>query len=125
MLDGLPPKAREAVEWMASDEVRRVKAAATAGYFVDLAQSLREIRRVLRPGGRCALVIARQHTFYRYKSRDIVRVIDNADIVSELAERSGLEVEHALHVELNKQNTVARPRSLDAYYETALILKRP
>lgn len=124
-LDSLPPKAREAVEWMASDEVRQVKAAATASYFVDLAQSLREIRRVLRSGGRCAMVIARQHTFYRYKSRDVVRVIDNADIVSELAGVNGLEVENAIHVELNKQNTVARPRSLDAYYEAVLILKRP
>jgi len=124
-LDGLLPKAREAVEWMASDEVRQVKAAATASYFVDLVQSLSEIRRILRSGGRCAMVIARQHTFYRYKSRDIVRVINNAEIVSELAEISGLEVEKAIHVELNKQNAVARPRSLDAYYETVLVLKRP
>ncbi len=50
-LEELPPRAREVVQWMESDEVRRVKAAATAGYFADLAQSLREIRRVLRPGG--------------------------------------------------------------------------
>jgi methylase of polypeptide subunit release factors len=119
---GLPPKAREVVEWMASDEVRQVKAAATASYFVDLAQSLREIRRVLREGGRCAMVIARQHTFYRYQSREVVRTIDNAAVVSELATVNGLEVEDTLHVELNKQNTVARPRSLDAYYETVLIL---
>lgn len=124
-IDRLPPRAREVVEWMASDEVRRVKAAATASYFADLAQSLREIRRVLRSGGRCTMVIARQHTFYRYQSRDIVRVIDNAEIVSELAQRNGLEVENTLHVELNKQNAVARPRSLDAYFETVLILKRP
>ncbi len=59
-VDSLPLKAREAVEWMAADKVRRVKAAATASYFVDLGHSLREIRRVLRPGGSCALVIARQ-----------------------------------------------------------------
>ncbi len=123
-LDGLPPKACEVVKWMASDEVRQVKAAATASYFVDLAQSLREIRRVLREGGRCAMVIARQHTFYRYKSREVVRMIDNADVVSELATVNGLGVEDAIHVELNKQNTVARPRSLDAYYETVLILRR-
>jgi len=123
-LDGLPPKACEVVKWMASDDVRQVKAAATASYFVDLAQSLREIRRVLREGGRCAMVIARQHTFYRYKSREVVRIIDNADVVSELAIVNGLEVEDAIHVELNKQNTVARPRSLDAYYETVLILRR-
>ncbi len=120
----LPSKAREVVEWMAADDVRRVKAAATASYFVDLDQSLREIRRVLRPGRRCAMVIAKQHTFYRYKSREVVRIIDNAEIVSELATLCGLELENAIHVELRKQNTVARPRSLDAYYETILILRR-
>jgi tRNA G10 N-methylase Trm11 len=123
--DELPPKAREVVEWMAADEVRQVKARATASYFIDLAQSLREIRRVLRSGGLCAMVIAKQHVFYRYKSREVVRIIDNAEVVSELATRCGLEVEDAIHVELNKQNTVARPRSLDAYYETILILRRP
>jgi SAM-dependent methyltransferase len=124
-LSELPPKAREVVEWMASDSVRQVKAAATASYFVDLAQSLREIRRVLRSGGHCAMVIARQHTFYRYKSREVVRIIDNAGVVSELARSCGLELEDAIHIELNKQNAVARPRSLDAYYETVLVLKRP
>lgn len=123
-IEDLPPKAREVVAWMASDEVRKVKAPATASYFADIARSLREIRRVLRPGGRCAFVIARQHTFYRYQSRDIVRVVDNAEVVSEIAERSGFGVSEAIHVELNKQNAVARPRSLDAYYETILILQR-
>ncbi len=123
-VEELPPKAQEVVRWMASDEVRKVKAPATASYFHDLMQSLREIRRVLRCGGCCALVIARQHTFYRYKSREVVRVIDNADVVAELALQSGLEVEEAIHVELNKQNAVARPRSLDAYYETILVLRR-
>jgi tRNA G10 N-methylase Trm11 len=124
-LDGLPPKAREVVQWMAADEVREVKAPATASYFSDLTQSLREIRRVLYPGGRCAMVVARQHTFYRYKSREIVRMVENAEVVSELATLRGLEVEDAIHIELKKQNTVARPRSLDAYYETVLILRRP
>lgn len=121
-LDGLPPKAREVVEWMASDEVRQVKAAATASYFIDLARSLCEIRRVLRKGGRCAMVIARQHIFYRYRLREVVRTVDNAEVVSELASVNGLEVAEALHVELNKQNAVARPRSLDPYYETVLVL---
>jgi hypothetical protein len=109
---------------MIGDETRKVKAAATASYFVDLIKSLAAIRRVLRPGGRCAMVIARQHTFYRYQSREVVRIIENAAIVSELAKKEHLEVENALHVELNKQNTVARPCSLDAYYETVLVLKR-
>ncbi len=52
-------------------------------------------------------------------------MIDNAEVVAELAAANGLQVETALHVELNKQNAVARPRSLDAYYETILILHHP
>lgn len=123
--DNLPIEAREVVEWMASDPVRQVKAPATASYFEDLLLSLSEIQRVLKPGGRCAFVIARQHTFYRYQSREVVRIIDNAQIVSALAKAAGLEVENAIHVELKKQNAVARPRSLDAYYETVLILQKP
>ncbi|MCS6830489.1 MAG: hypothetical protein RMM08_07445 [Armatimonadota bacterium] len=51
-----------------------------------------------------------------------MRVLDNAAIVSELVQANGLDVEKVLHVELNKQNAVARPRSLDAYYETVLVL---
>lgn len=123
--EGLPPKAREVVAWMAADEVRRAKAGATASYFADLARSFREIRRVLRPGGRCVMVIAKQHVFYRYRSREVVRVVDNSEIVSELAAEAGLEVEEAIPVELHKRNPVARPRSLDAYYETILVLRRP
>jgi hypothetical protein len=120
----LPAEARELIEWMASDPVRQVKTAATVSYFKDLQLSLSEIKRVLRLGGCCAFVIARQHTFYRYQSREIVRVIDNANIVSTLAKSVGLEVENAIHIELKKQNAVARPRSLDAYYETVLILRK-
>lgn len=121
----LPPKAREVVEWMQTDPTRSVKAAATASYFVDLRQSLSEIRRVLTPGGSCAFVVARQHVFYRYKTREIVRVVENAEITAQLAQQAGLEVEECLHVELKKQNSVARPRSQDAYYETVLMLKKP
>jgi tRNA G10 N-methylase Trm11 len=123
-LNGLPPKARELVAWMMRDEVRHVKAPATAAYFIDLAQALGEIHRVLKPGGRCAMVVARQHTFYKYRSREVVRMVDNASIVSELAEVNGFNVEKMVHVELKKQNSIARPRSQDAYYETIIVMNK-
>ncbi|MCS7301050.1 MAG: DNA methyltransferase [Fimbriimonadales bacterium] len=120
----LPQSAREVVEWMQNDPTRSVKAAATACYFADLRESLREIRRVLKPRGVCAYVVARQHVFYRYQSREVVRVVENADITAELAQQAGLTVLEQIHVELQKQNTVARPRSLDSYYETIVLLQK-
>ncbi len=122
--EDLPEDARAVVEWMHNDPTRCVKASATASYFADLRASLREIRRVLVPGGRCAYVVARRHVFYRYQSREVVRVVESADITAQLAVQAGLRVLELVHVELQKQNTVARPRSLDAYYETILLLEK-
>lgn len=120
----LPPEIVEVIEWMQRDRTRCVKAAATASYFVDIRKSLREIQRVLKSGGKCAYVVARRHVFYRYQSREVVRVVENAELTAELARQAGLEVVDCIHVELQKQNTVARPRSLDAYYETVLLLRK-
>ncbi|MCC6446994.1 MAG: hypothetical protein IT210_26515 [Armatimonadetes bacterium] len=122
--DCLPSKAKEIVEWMAEDEVRSIKAPSTASFFSDMRHSLKEIRRVLKPSGICAMVVARSHTFYRYKSREIVRIVENAEAIAEIATLCGLEVKDTIHVELAKQNSVARPRSLDAYYESILILEK-
>lgn len=124
-LSSLPKAAREVVEWMQNDPTRQVKAAATASYFVDLRESLQEIHRVLKPQGKCAYVVARQHVFYRYQSREIVRIVESADITALLAQQAGLSVSELIHVELQKQNTVARPRSLDSYYETIVMLQKP
>lgn len=123
-LISLPEAARAVVEWMQNDPTRQVKAAATASYFVDLRESLGEIRRVLKPQGKCAYVVARQHVFYRYQSREIVRIVESADITALLAQQAGLSVSELIHVELQKQNTVARPRSLDSYYETIVMLQK-
>lgn len=123
-VEDLPEEARAVVEWMQSDPTRSVKASATASYFIDLRESLQEIRRVLVPGGRCAYVVARRHVFYRYQSREVVRVVESANITAQLAVQAGLNVLELVHVELQKQNTVARPRSLDAYYETIILLEK-
>jgi len=122
--DDLPEDARAVVEWMQSDPTRCVKASATASYFVDLRESLREVRRVLKSGGKCAYVVARRHVFYRYQSREVVRIVESADLTAQLALQAGLRLLELVHVELQKQNTVARPRSLDAYYETIVLLQR-
>jgi len=120
----LPADARALVEWMQSDLTRCVKAAATASYFADLRESLREAHRVLKPGGKCAYVVARRHVFYRYRSREVVRIVESADITVQLAVQVGLRPLELVHTELQKQNAFARPRSLDAYYETIVLLQK-
>jgi SAM-dependent methyltransferase len=123
-VDDLPEDARAVVAWMQSDPTRCVKASATARYFADLRESLREVHRVLKPGGKCAYVVARRHVFYRYRSREVVRIVEGADLTAQLAHQAGLRLLELVHVELQKQNTVARPRSLDAYYETIVLLQK-
>ena len=50
--------------------------------------------------------------------------MESADITAQLAVQAGLRRLELVPVELQKQNTVARPRSLDAYYETIVLLQK-
>ena len=54
----------------------------------------------------------------------MVRIVESADITAQLAVQAGLRRLELVPVELQKQNTVARPRSLDAYYETIVLLQK-
>ena len=122
--DALPPDVTELVTWLANDPSRWVKAEPTARYFADMQRALAEMARVLQTDGRCAVVVARRHVFYRYRTREVVRVVENADLVSQLGVRAGLQCVNAIHVELCKRNAVARPRARDTYAETVLWFNR-
>ena len=50
--------------------------------------------------------------------------MESANITAQLAIQAGLRLQELVHGELQKQNTVARPRSLDAYYETIVFLQK-
>jgi hypothetical protein len=54
----------------------------------------------------------------------VVRIVESANITAQLAIQAGLRLQELVHGELQKQNTVARPRSLDAYYETIVFLQK-
>jgi SAM-dependent methyltransferase len=123
-IDDCPPEARELVTWLETNPSRRVKAQPTARYFADLQRALSEMARVLETGGRCAVVVAGRHVFYQYRTREVVRVVQNAEIVAQMGVRAGLELTHTVPVELRKRNAVARPRARDSYAETVLEFRK-
>jgi len=123
-IDDCPAEARELVAWLETDPSRRVKAQPTARYFADLQRALSEMARVLQTGGQCAVVVASRHVFYRYRTREVVRAVKNAEIVAQMGVRAGLELTHTVPVELRKRNAVARPRARDSYAETVLEFRK-
>jgi len=120
----LPEKAITFIEWLQQDMIRNIKAEPTLRYYSDLRKALEEFRRVLKPGGVCAVVVAKAHTFYRYKNREILYILDNAEIVKEIGQMVGLEFLKFIHLKLDKVNVLARPRSRDEYFESIVIFKK-
>ena len=121
----LPDHAQALVAWLQSDELRRIKAAPSQRYFADMYDCFHGIHHVLHPGGRCLMVVAKQHTFYTFSTREALFTARSAEVLAEEAQRSKLIVEDMIDVQLVKSNRNARPRSLDDYYETILVLRKP
>ena len=115
----------EVVAWLARDKLRYVKAEPTARYFLDMRQSFSEMYRVLNRGAFAALVSGKQNTFYKFSTREVLYVVPTAKLLTEEAQRAGFHVENLIDVQLKKSNRNARPRSLDDYYETVIILRKP
>ncbi|MHB8577832.1 MAG: TRM11 family SAM-dependent methyltransferase [Dehalococcoidia bacterium] len=114
---------RRLVAWLAADSLRSIKAEPVRRYFGDLRRSLIELRRVLRPGGRAAVVMGTRSTFYRYATRETLYSVETAALFAAAAGEAGVAVEALIEVELDKGNRNARPRSLDAYSETIVVLR--
>ena len=121
----LPEHAQTLVAWLRSDELRSIKAAPSQRYFADMYDCFHGIHHVLNPGGRCLMVVAKQHTFYTFSTREALFTARSAEVLAEEARCSKLIVEDMIDVQLVKANRNARPRSLDDYYETILVLRKP
>lgn len=124
----LPDEVSSLVEWMKPQRARAPKAMPTAVYFHDLAASLREMGRVLAPGGRLAMVLSSAHTFYDLRTRKTVRTLEMPAVVSELiAEPRNeipLKVNRVVQIELPKMDFAARPASRGTYSESIILASR-
>jgi DNA modification methylase len=116
---------RQLVDWLGADPLREIKARPTARYFLDMRRALSEMARVLRPEGLAVIVTGKQSTFYRFATREPLYTVPSAEFLAEEGERAGLLVDALYDVELKKANRNARPRSLDDYFETLIVLRKP
>jgi DNA modification methylase len=121
----LSDEAYALVDWLRQDELRAIKAEPTARYFLDMRRAFAEANRVLRPGGLAVVVSGRDSTFYSFADRQVLRVVHAAEMLADEAHRAGFEVEALHDLPLKKANANARPRSLDDYYETLILLRKP
>ena len=69
-------------------------------------------------------IIGKETIFYTYKTREVLFRVECDEIFKRIASSVGFSVEEIVDIELDKKNRNARPRSLDKYFESAIILKK-
>ena len=123
--DGLPQAVYHLHDWLAQDQLREIKAKPILAYYIALKQALEENFRVLLPHGLAMYVIGKESVFYRFSTRELLYKVECDKIFAELAQSVGFVVEEQIDVELDKKNKNARPRSLDSYFESVFLLRKP
>lgn len=122
--NGLPDSVYELYDWLANDELRNIKAQPTLIYYQNIKKSLEESYRVLKKGGKAIFIIGKETVFYTYKTREILFRVECDEIFKNIAISVGFLIDEVVDIELDKKNRNARPRSLDKYFESAVILKK-
>ncbi|MGC8732024.1 MAG: DNA methyltransferase [Halothiobacillaceae bacterium] len=124
----LPESVNELVNWMQPQRERTSKARPTAAYFERLGESLKEMKRVLKPGGYIALVVSKEHMFYEMTTRKVLRRFSMVEAISEMGtgERYGigLELDRVQELELPKMDFAARPGSHGTYSEAIIFFRK-
>ena len=123
-LAGLPDSVIELYKWLANDELRSIKAVPIVAYYHSLKKSLSEDKRSIKDDGKIIYIIGKESIFYSNKTKEILYKVECDNIFVEIAESVGLSVDEVINIELDKKNAVARPRSSDKYYETAIIMSK-
>jgi DNA modification methylase len=124
-LGDLTEQERDLVEWLLNDDLREIKGPPTAKYFLDMRKTFEEMRRILEPGAKAVMVSGKQSTFYESESRETLYTAEAAEMLADEAEIAGFELLELQDIQLEKPNKNARPRSLDDYYETLIVLQNP
>lgn len=123
-LDNLPKSVSDLYNWLINDELRSIKAAPIVAYYNSLRESLKEDKRTIKENGTIIYIIGKESVFYSNSTKEILYKVECDNIFKEIAESVGLKVKEIVNIELDKKNAVARPRSSDKYYETAVIMTR-
>lgn len=123
-LTKLPNSVLHLYNWLLNDELRKVKAAPIIAYYNSIRKSLEEDKRIVKKDGKVIYVIGKESVFYNNSTKEILYKVDCVKIFIEIAESIGLRVEDVIDVELDKKDNIARPRSSDKYYETAIIMRK-
>lgn len=125
----LPQSVIDLVNWMQPQRERTSKAQPTAAYFEKLGESLKEMKRVLKPGGMVALVVSKEHLFYEMKTRKVLCRFSMVDAITELATDQkygiGFELDRVQLLELPKMDFAARPGAQGTYSEAILFFRKP
>ena len=85
---------------------------------------MKEDKRTIKETGTIIYIIGKESVFYSNSTKEILYKVECDNIFKEIAESVGLKVKEIVNIELDKKNAVARPRSSDKYYETAVIMTR-
>jgi tRNA G10 N-methylase Trm11 len=122
----LPREVCDLVDWMRPQRARGPKAVATARYFLELRNALKEMSRVLTRGGRLALVVASAHVFYDLATKATVRVVDMPSLIQKITSEAQipLVLRKVVHMDLAKMDYAARPASKGNYSEAIIFFER-
>lgn len=121
----LPAEVYKLVNWLKNDSLREIKAAPVLNYYEAIHSALAETYRVLVKGGIAVYIIGKESKFYEFKTRKILYNVQCDKIFTDIAQAIGFNIIEQIDIQLDKQNRNARSRSLDDYFESAIVLQRP
>jgi DNA modification methylase len=122
--NGLPNSVYNLYDWLYQDDLRNIKAQPTLSYYQDIKKSLEENYRILKKNGKAIYIIGKETVFYTFKTREVLYRVECDTIFNEIALKVGFTINEVINIELDKKNKNARPRSLDKFYESAIILQK-